>query len=90
MVEVSLVVCECSRYRIGQNFGVPVMFCSFWKLCAKGKGELLMLTLILLVFSFVCFALAAFWNPAPPRINLIAAGLAFWVLSGILGHYPVR
>lgn len=50
-----------------------------------------MLTLILLVFAFVCFALAAFWNP---RINLIAAGLAliaaglaFWVLSVILaGH----
>lgn len=46
-----------------------------------------MLTLILLVFAFVCFALAAFWNPVPPRINLIAAGLAFWVLSVILaGH----
>lgn len=46
-----------------------------------------MLTLILLVFAFVCFTLAAFWNPNPPRINLIAAGLAFWVLSHILvGH----
>jgi hypothetical protein len=46
-----------------------------------------MLTLILLVFAFVCFALAAFWNPNPPRINLIAAGLAFWVLSLVLaGH----
>jgi len=46
-----------------------------------------MLTLILLVFAFVCFALAAFWNPSPPRINLISAGLAFWVLSAILaGH----
>ena len=44
-----------------------------------------MLTLILLVFSFVCFALAAFWNPNPPRVNLIAAGLSFWVLSVILG-----
>jgi hypothetical protein len=49
-----------------------------------------MLTLIFLVFAFVCFALAAFWNPNPPRINLIAAGLAFWVLSEILGHYPVK
>ena len=46
-----------------------------------------MLTLVLLVFAFVCFTLSAFWNPAPPRINLIAAGLAFWVLSVILaGH----
>ena len=43
-----------------------------------------MLTLILLVFAFVCFALASFWNPPTPRLNLIAAGLAFWVLSIIL------
>jgi len=49
-----------------------------------------MLTLILLVFSFVCFALAAFWNPAPPRVNLIAAGLAFWVLSVILAGHPLH
>ena len=50
-----------------------------------------MLTLILLVFAFVCFALAAFWNPSPPRLNLVAAGLAFWVLSLILaGHMGVR
>lgn len=43
-----------------------------------------MLTLILLVFSFVCFTLAAFWQPNPPRVNLVAAGLAFWVLTIIL------
>ncbi len=43
-----------------------------------------MLTMILLVFAFVCFTLAAFWNHAPPRVNLIAAGLAFWVLSVLL------
>lgn len=48
-----------------------------------------MLTLILLVFAFVCFALAAFWQPNPPRINLIAAGLAFWVLSVILSGHPL-
>ena len=46
-----------------------------------------MIQLILLVFSFVCFVLAAFWNPAPPRINLIATGLAAWVLSILMqGH----
>lgn len=45
-----------------------------------------MITLICLVFAFVCFVLAAFWNPAPPRVNLIAAGLAFWVLAEILGR----
>lgn len=43
-----------------------------------------MLTTILLVFAFVCFTLSGFWNPAPPRVNLVAAGLAFWVLSIIL------
>ncbi len=46
-----------------------------------------MLDIILLVFAFVCFVLAAFWQPNPPRVNLIAAGLAFWVLAVILaGH----
>lgn len=49
-----------------------------------------MLTLILLVFAFVCFALAAFWQPNPPRVNLIAAGLAFWVLSVILAGHPLH
>jgi hypothetical protein len=44
-----------------------------------------MLPLIFLVFAFVCFVLAAFWNPAPPRVNLIATGLAFWVLSQLVG-----
>jgi hypothetical protein len=43
-----------------------------------------MITLILLVFAFVCFCLAAFWRPTPPRVDLIAAGLAFWVLSVLL------
>lgn len=44
-----------------------------------------MISLILLVFAFVLFALAAF-NVGAPRFNLIAAGLAFWVLSLLLGH----
>jgi hypothetical protein len=47
--------------------------------------------LILLVFSFVCFMLAGFWNPGPPRINLIAIGLAAWVLSVLVqGHALLR
>ena len=46
-----------------------------------------MLDLILLVFAFVCFTLAAFWNPNPPRVNLVAAGLAFWVLSILTAHH---
>jgi hypothetical protein len=40
--------------------------------------------MILLVFGFVCFVLAAFGVPSPPRFNLLAAGLAFWILSVIL------
>jgi hypothetical protein len=35
--------------------------------------------LILYVFAFVCFAVATFSPPS--RINLVAAGLAFWVAT---------
>lgn len=52
-----------------------------------------MLTLILLVFAFVCFVLATVGVQNPPRFNLIAAGLAFWVLSVLLAgnwHTLVR
>lgn len=50
-----------------------------------------MMTLILLVFAFVCFTLSAFWNPNPPKLNLVSLGLAFWVLSEILaGHMGIR
>lgn len=48
-----------------------------------------MLNQILLVFAFVCFVLAAFWTPAPPRVNLVAAGLAFWVLAALLATHPL-
>ena len=40
-----------------------------------------MITLILLVFAFVCFVILIF--NIPFMWNLIAAGLAFWVLSVI-------
>jgi hypothetical protein len=44
-----------------------------------------MLSTILLVFAFVLFVLAAIGIPNPPqRWNLVAAGLAFWVLSVLL------
>jgi hypothetical protein len=42
-----------------------------------------MLTLILLVFAFVLFTCATFGVGS--RFNLVAAGLAFWVLSVLLG-----
>lgn len=41
--------------------------------------------LILLIVGFVCFVIAAFslWSP---KINLIALGLACWILTLILPH----
>jgi hypothetical protein len=47
------------------------------------------LPLILKIFAFVFFAIAAFWNPAPdPWHNrLVASGLACWVLSEIVGGF---
>jgi len=44
-----------------------------------------MVTLILLVLAFVLFLLAAV-GAAVPRVNLVAAGLACWVLSLLLGR----
>jgi hypothetical protein len=43
------------------------------------------LDLILWIFAFVCFAIAAIvGDRIPPRINLIAAGLAFGALTFII------
>lgn len=45
-------------------------------------------TVLLLAFAVVCFALAVILNPpsppAPPRFNLIAAGLMFWALEVLI------
>jgi hypothetical protein len=49
-----------------------------------------MLTLVFLVFFLVLEALAAFWQPNPPRVNLIAAGLAFLALALIFGSAGVH
>ena len=40
--------------------------------------------LLLLVLAFLCFALAALNAFPSPRVNLTAAGLAFWTLSLIV------
>jgi hypothetical protein len=48
-----------------------------------------MLHIILIVFAFVCFCIAAFWA-SPPRVNFIALGLAFCALSVILGGMPIH
>lgn len=42
-----------------------------------------MLTLILLVAAFICFALVVV-GVSSPRVNLTALGLALWVLSILL------
>lgn len=44
-----------------------------------------MITLILLIFALACFVLAAF-NVGGSRVNLIALGLALWVLTEIIPH----
>jgi hypothetical protein len=38
---------------------------------------------LLLLLAFICFVLAAFGVGS--RINLVAAGLAFWVVTILLG-----
>jgi len=44
-----------------------------------------MISLILLVFAFVCCVVAAFWYPAPtPRPHFGWLGVAFYFLSLIL------
>lgn len=41
-----------------------------------------MLTTVLLALAFLCFALAAFGVGA--RVNLVAVGLALWVLTELI------
>jgi hypothetical protein len=43
-------------------------------------------SLVLMVLAFVLFVLAAL-SVAVPRVNLIGAGLACWILSVLLGHF---
>lgn len=43
------------------------------------------MTLILLVFAFVCFVLAAI-GVSSPRLNLLATGLACWIAAQLLGR----
>jgi hypothetical protein len=42
------------------------------------------ISLFLLVAAFILFVIAAI--PIPSRINIVAAGLACWVLAEILGR----
>jgi hypothetical protein len=49
------------------------------------------IALILLVIAFICFLVSAIGIPVP-RVNLVAMGLALWVLSILIGgsHFPLR
>ena len=44
------------------------------------------LTTVLLILALVCFLLATF-NVTLGTLNLVAAGLAFWVLALLLGSF---
>jgi hypothetical protein len=43
------------------------------------------ISMILLIVALVLFVLAAIGIPQPPKFQFIAAGLAFWVFSILLG-----
>jgi hypothetical protein len=43
---------------------------------------------LLLIFAFICFCLATF--NVPTRINTTALGLAFWVLSILIGSHVIH
>jgi hypothetical protein len=46
-----------------------------------------MLSFLLLLAGFVCFLLAALGVPVQ-RVNLVAAGLACWVLTQVIAVWP--
>ncbi|NUR88875.1 MAG: hypothetical protein HOY71_32715 [Nonomuraea sp.] len=45
-----------------------------------------MITLILLILALACFVLSAF-NIGGARVNLLALGLALWVLSELIPRF---
>ena len=49
-----------------------------------------MIVMFLLILALVLFLLSAFGIPSPPRFNLMAGGLAAWVLAEIVGHWPIH
>lgn len=44
-----------------------------------------MLSTVFLIVALVLFVLSAVGVPNPPRVNLLAAGLAFWVAASLVG-----
>jgi hypothetical protein len=47
------------------------------------------ITFLLYIVAFVCFFLAAI-GVAIPRVNMVAAGLACWVLTVLIAGWPYR
>lgn len=60
-----------------------------FKRLSRLATEVFMLTLMLLVAGFVLFVLAGIGVPSS-RFNLIAFGLACWILTELLGHGGVH
>jgi hypothetical protein len=48
------------------------------------------LTVGLLLLALVMFLVAALFIPDPFRWRFMALGLAAWVLSEIIAHYPLK
>src|SRR3982751_3498983 len=57
-----------------------------YSLAVKEAKEVVMLNvkLLLLILALLCFIIAAFNVPVTNRLNIMALGLAFWVLSIIV------
>jgi hypothetical protein len=47
-----------------------------------------MVTFLLLLAAAICFGVAAFWQPQPTRVNMVALGLLFWVLTVLIPAVP--
>lgn len=46
-----------------------------------------MLLFLCLLIGFICFVAAAL-GASLPRVNLVAAGLAAWILPALIGAWP--
>lgn len=46
-----------------------------------------MLAFLCYPVGFICFALATF-GISPPRVNLVALGLAAWIFPTLIGAWP--
>jgi hypothetical protein len=51
-------------------------------------GEDIMLDFLLYLVALVCFLLAAFAHDRVSRVNLVALGLAAWVLVLVIRAWP--